>query len=323
MPARRRARRRSPTASRCSSRRTGTRRGAPGSRRRGTRRRRSPSSPSACAGTRVTGIVTPVSSQPAASSKQCRPSQRRQPKSRPRASGRRDVDLLPRALADVADPDRARLLVDAGAGTGCAGRSGGSRAGRRARPTNGLSSGIAYGSPAGRPGRRSAAACRASVAEVAGPVLGIAAAAAVAEADEQHPVGVEADPAAVVVGVRLGLGEDRPLDCRGRRRRQVVAGRSRNAAMTVVAVDARVVDEDLVAARAERRAGRPARAGPARRPASPGPRCRGTAPRAASRPPRSGSRRPARRRTGGPCRRRPASRTAAGRGRRRPARAPR
>ena len=106
--------------------------------------------------------------------------------------------------------------------TGCAGRRPRSRPGRRPGRRRGCRTGwCTAGRPKGAGSIRSI--LPSSVAEVLGPVLGVVAAAAVAQADPQLAVGPEDQVAAVVVGVGLvdrqhlaGAWPGRP----GRRRRR-------------------------------------------------------------------------------------------------------
>ena len=198
----------------------------------------------------VTGIVTPAGSQPvgvvAVAALPPSPAE-----VEAAGAGRRDVDLLPRVLAHVADPQVAGRRVERCRGTGCAARSGGSRARAPSRPTNGLSAGIAYGSPPAASTDVDPEHLAQQLVQVRGPVLGIAARPAVAQGDQQHPGRVEPDQAAVVVGVGLRLGQQ---DALGRRvERSGVAGRAREVAIVVSPLSVRVVDEDSVSVAAEAR----------------------------------------------------------------------
>ena len=172
------------------------------------------------------------------------------------------VDLLPRALADVADGERAVRAVEGEAprvaqavGVDLAARA------RRGRRT-GCSRARVYGLAAGR--RRldaqDLAEQRAEVLRVAARAVPVAAAAAVARADVEQAVGPEGELAAVVVGLAVGHPQDEP---RG-------AGVGPVGARGLVLDDAlvaravRVVDvEQRPTPCSPRR--RPSRAGPARR----------------------------------------------------------
>ena len=110
---------------------------------------------------------------------------------------------------------------------------------------------------AGRRRRRCAGSCRAARPGSA-PVAGIAAGAAVAEADVEEAVGAEGDHAAVVVGERLGDGQQHAL---APARATVGVGRDpvlRDDAGPVVL--ARVVDEEAAVAREARMEGEPEQA---------------------------------------------------------------
>ena len=118
-----------------------------------------------------------------------RPARRRSPPRRPgrrrRSTGRRS---------------RGR----SGSATGCAGRSARSRAAPGRSSTNGLSAGIAYAGV--WPGGTSTSMRRilpSMVSRLLAVALRVAARAAVAERDVEHPVRPEHDRAAVVVGERL------------------------------------------------------------------------------------------------------------------------
>ena len=116
----------------------------------------------------------------------------------------RNVDLLPRPLADVADPQVAGRRGRSASATGCAARSARSRA-ARPRP---VSERVVGGDRVGRrlPGGHvdvDAEDLGQVRLEAAAVAVRIATGAAVAERDVQHPVRTEREAAAVVVGERL------------------------------------------------------------------------------------------------------------------------
>ena len=147
------------------------------------------------------------------------PSMRFQPRLAPRpaskpSGGREAVDLLPLVLADVGDPQVAGRRGRRRTATGCGRRRARSRARRPRRRRTGCR-GMRVG------GSSSVAALGVDAQDLAEqgrrvlPVaVGVAAAAAVAQADVEEAVGAEGELAAVVVGGRL-------VDRRAARRRVV------------------------------------------------------------------------------------------------------
>ena len=157
----------------------------------------------------ATGSVVAGCRSQSVASKQSGPSMTLQPKLAPPSTGGQDVDLLPLVLADVADEHVAGQPVDAEAPRVAQARSPGSPGGRRGPDgPSGSLAGTAYGSSPSTSMRSSLPSSWVTSWPL---LLRVAATTAIAGADEQHPLGVEREHAAVVVRREVGHLQDQPL----------------------------------------------------------------------------------------------------------------